>query len=145
MDRSEQCCLVLRINTGAGFRGASGLHKGLKDPRYYACRGRIHSIPLDGEKRCDLPFVRADWLEREVWRKVKEVLNDSSKLVECVNRALSQLEERKSQIGAEALAIDDKLEAARRAETAKANAERIGYLKSQIAAETDADRHPYDQ
>lgn len=63
------------------------------------------------DKRCNLPYIRADWLEWQVWRKVKAVLNNSDKLTECVNKALIELEERKSQIGAETLAIDNRLEA----------------------------------
>jgi predicted nucleic acid-binding Zn-ribbon protein len=65
------------------------------------------------EKRCDLPYVKADWLEWTVWKKVKAVLNDSDKLAECVNKALARLEEKKAEIGTEALAVDSKLEAIR--------------------------------
>jgi len=74
----------------------------------------------DGNKRCNLPYIRADWLEWGVWRKVKVVLNNSAKLTECVNKALIDLEERKSQIGAETLAIDNRIEAIR------AKEERLG-------------------
>ncbi|MFC1951939.1 recombinase family protein [Chloroflexota bacterium] len=91
------------------------LKKSPKAPRYYACRGRMqHRIAQDGDKRCDLPFIRADWIEWGVWRKVKEVLNDSDKLIECVNKALVELEERKSQIGSEILDVDGKLETVRK-------------------------------
>ena len=41
------------------------------------------------------------------------VLNNSDNLTECVNRALVELEERKSRIGAETLVIDDRLQAIR--------------------------------
>jgi len=90
------------------------------EPRYYACRGRIHYIPFDGGKRCTLPYIRADKLEWDVWEKVKSVIKSPDRLAECVNKALIELEERKSQIGAEALAIDDRLEAIR------AKKERLG-------------------
>jgi hypothetical protein len=97
------------------------MRKKPKEPRYYACRGRVqHRVTRDGGERCNLPYVRADWLEWEVWKKVKAVLNSADKLAECVNKALAELEERKSQIGAEALAIDNKLEAVR------AKEERLG-------------------
>jgi len=59
-------------------------------------------------------------LEWAVWKKVKAVLNSPDKLSECVDKALSELEARKSQIGAETLAIDDRLEAIR------AKEERLG-------------------
>jgi len=97
------------------------MHKKPEEPRYYACRGRVqHRKTRDGRKRCNLPYIRADWLEWEVWRKVKAVLNDSDKLAECVNKALIDLEERKLQIGADALVIDNKVEAIR------AKEERLG-------------------
>ncbi len=86
-----------------------------KEPSYYACRGRIHHLKADdGSERCKLPFMRADWLEWGVWNKVKEVLNNSDKLIECVNKALVELEERKSQIGLEVLDTDGKLETVRK-------------------------------
>jgi RNA polymerase-binding transcription factor DksA len=87
---------------------------------YYACRGRVSRNSRDGNKRCDLPYIRADWLEREVWDKVKEVLNNSEKLTECVNKSLVELEERKKELGAESMAVENKLE------TVRAKAERLG-------------------
>jgi len=84
------------------------------DPRYYACRGRVHHWKLgDDSKRCDLPYVRADWLEWGVWNRVKAVLNDSDTLEECINRALAELEEKKAHIGVEILDADSKLETLR--------------------------------
>jgi len=96
------------------------LRKKAGEPRYYACRGRVNHIPLDGGKRCTLPYVRADWLERAAWEKVKAVLNSPDRLVECVSKALSELEARKSQVGAETLAIDNRLE------TIRSKEERLG-------------------
>ncbi|GAF67594.1 unnamed protein product [marine sediment metagenome] len=64
--------------------------------------------------------MRADRLEREVWEKVKEVLNNSDKLAECINKALAELEERRKEIGAESLIVESRLEALR------ARQERLG-------------------
>jgi site-specific DNA recombinase len=80
---------------------------------YYACRGRVDRNFLDSSKRCTLPYIRGDWLERGVWQKVKDTLRDWETLTECVNKALAELEESKSRTGAEALVIDDKLEVIR--------------------------------
>ena len=92
-----------------------------QEHRYYACRGRVHHWKLgDGSKRCDLPYVRADWLEWGVWSKVKAILNNSDNLTECINRALAELEEKKAHIGAEIVDVDGKLEALR------AKMERLG-------------------
>jgi len=96
------------------------LHKRPRDPRYYACRGRVNYFPYNDGERCTLPFVRADKLEREVWEKVKAVLKNPDTLAECVNKALIELEEKRSQLGAETLAIDDRLKAIR------AKKERLG-------------------
>jgi hypothetical protein len=78
------------------------------DHRYYACRGRVNRRNLS-EKRCKLPYVRADWLERGVWDKVKEVLNDSGKLVESINKSLIELEKRRREIGAKSMVVESKL------------------------------------
>jgi predicted nucleic acid-binding Zn-ribbon protein len=67
-----------------------------------------------------LTYIRADWLEYEVWSKVKELLNDSGKLVECINKSLVELEERRKKIGAESMAVESKLKAV------KAREERLG-------------------
>jgi site-specific DNA recombinase len=77
--------------------------------RYYACRGRVDRKNQD-EKRCNLPYFRADWLEQGVWEKVKEVLNDSGKFVESINKSLIELEKRRKKIGAESLAVESKIE-----------------------------------
>jgi len=88
------------------------LRKKPREPRYYACRGRIkHRMTQDNDKRCNLPYIRADWLEWGAWEKVKAILNNSDQLAECVDKALIELEERRAQIGAETLTIDNKLEA----------------------------------
>ena len=72
------------------------LCKGPGEPRYYACCGRVkHRVIQDGNERCDLPYVKADWLEWGVWRRVKAALNDSENLAECVGKALGELEKRK--------------------------------------------------
>ncbi len=78
------------------------LKKRPKAPSYYACRGRVHHWKAnDGSERCNLPFVRADWLEWGVWNRVKEVLNNSDRLAECINRALAELEDKRAHIGTE--------------------------------------------
>lgn len=98
----------------------SCVHRRPQEPRYYACRGRIHRIPFDGNKYCTLPFIRADEFEWDVWKKVKAVIRNQDTLAECVSKALAELEERKSQVGAEIVSIDDKLE------TLRAKKERLG-------------------
>ncbi len=79
--------------------------------RYYACRGRLECS--NDDKRCDLPYMRADWLEAAVWERIKTVITDQDTLIESINKALAELEERKSHIGAETLSIDGKIKVIR--------------------------------
>ena len=129
--RREEARSVLRdpkgwLLQGMCFCGQCGhvlkcLHKKPKEHRYYTCGGRVkHRLIRDGNKRCSLPYVRADWLELGVWEKVAAVLNNSDELAECVNKSLVELEERRSQIEDEMLTIDSKLEVIR------AKKERLG-------------------
>ena len=91
------------------------------EPRYYVCRGRVqYQVNHDGGKRCDLPYIQAEWLERAVWLKVHYALGNQETLAECVNKALADLESKKSQVGAEILTINNTLEAIR------AKKERLG-------------------
>ncbi len=84
------------------------------DYRYYACRGRVQPRLYPGSRgRCDLPYIRADWLEAAVWKRVRTVIRDQKALLESINKALTELEEEKSRIGAETLSIDSKLEVIR--------------------------------
>jgi len=107
------------ILQGMCFCGQCGhvlkcMQKKPSEPRYYVCRGRIEHrmIPGDG-KRCYLPYIRAEWLERAVWLKVQDVLRNKKTLAECVDKALADLEAKKSQVGIETLTIDGKLESIR--------------------------------
>lgn len=88
------------------------IQKKRDEARYYACRGRVERSNSE-QKRCKLPYIRADWLEHGVLEKVKEVLNDSGKLVESINKSLIELEKRRQEIGAKSLAVESKLEQVR--------------------------------
>jgi hypothetical protein len=84
-------------------------------PRYYACRGRTNRLKAkDTSPRCTLKYVRADWLEINVWDRITEVLSDKAKMVDCVRKALKDLEERKAGIGTEILDNESKVELVRK-------------------------------
>ena len=108
--------------------------------RYYACRGRTerNSYPENSE-RCDLRYVRAEWLEREVWHKVRSVLWDKDALTECVNKAIADLEARRSGVGVEVQAIDEKLAAI------KERKERLGIAYSDGALDQSAYKSKLNQ
>jgi site-specific DNA recombinase len=116
------------------------MRKKSREPRYYACRGRVNNLMThDGDKRCNLQYVRADWLEWGVWKKVNEVLNNSDELAKCVTKALIKLEERRSQIGAETLTIDSKIK------SIKAKEERLGIAFTDGAVSENAYKSKLNQ
>jgi site-specific DNA recombinase len=129
---------------GICFCGSCGhvlkcMRKRLGKPRYYACRGRVLRNHWNGGKRCNLHYVRADWLERKAWEKVKEVLSNSDKLNECANRSLAELEDRRKEIGARSSAIESKLKAVR------AREERLGMAFADGAVNESAYRSKLKQ
>ena len=85
------------------------MHQKPKEPRYYACRGRVEQKHLEMKERCKLPYVRADKLEWAVWSKVRDILNDPERLAECVDAGLAELEMIRSYLGEKTLDIDEKL------------------------------------
>ena len=103
--------------------------KKAKQPAYYACRGRVDKKLRGTEDPCKLPYVRADKFEWLVWEKVKAVLNEPEKLLECVDQAMLNLEERKSQLIGETLDVDNKIEMF----TAKAERLGIAYADGTIS------------
>jgi site-specific DNA recombinase len=79
-----------------------------KHPAYYVCRARYEKKRKGWH--CDLPYIRAEKLEAEVWNRLKEVLSDKEKLRDCVDKAMADLEARRTKVGSEAIAINKKLE-----------------------------------
>jgi len=130
-DRREEARSLLRdpkgwllqgmVSCGECGLGLKCVQKRDSDYRYYACRGRIErKLNTDEAKRCKLSYVRADKLESAVWTRIKDILSDREKLADCVNKAVEDLEAQKKRVGADALAINAKLEAIR------AKKERLG-------------------
>jgi len=91
----------------------SCLQKDPTEKRYYGCHGRYKDTHLDGSPRCQLPRIKADWLEEVVWERLKGVLGDSETLKQCVRDALSELKERKEHFSGQTASIDKQLEAVR--------------------------------
>ncbi|MCJ7605919.1 MAG: zinc ribbon domain-containing protein [Dehalococcoidales bacterium] len=98
---------------------------------YYGCRARVYKNYKGNGKNCSLPFVRADKLETAVWKKLKEVLSDKDKLRDAVDKALADLEAQKTSNGADALAINEKLDEVR------ARKERLGLAFADLAIDED--------
>ncbi|MFC1902753.1 recombinase family protein [Chloroflexota bacterium] len=91
----------------------SCLQKDATEKRYYGCHGRYKDVHLDGSPRCQLPRLKADWLEEVVWERLKGVLSDSEKLHQGIKDALTELKERKEDYGGQTASVDKQLEAIR--------------------------------
>jgi site-specific DNA recombinase len=79
-----------------------------KQPAYYVCRARYEKKRKGW--RCDLPYIRAEKLEAAVWGRLKEVLSDKDRLRDCVDKAMTDLEARRTEVGSETIAINKKLD-----------------------------------
>ncbi len=109
--REERWLLQGLVRCGqCGFSYAAKEYSGLK---YYICRGKFKAQHLDGSPRCDSRYVRADWLESEVWRRIEGILNDPNKLEPIIEDTLDSLRTRAEELRARLLPIDEQLKGIR--------------------------------
>jgi len=73
----------------------SCIQKDRTERRYYSCFGRYKHTHLDGSPKCTLPRVRADLLEKAVWRRLKDVLTDSDTLKKSLKCCLDELKQKR--------------------------------------------------
>jgi site-specific DNA recombinase len=73
------------------------IQKDRTERRYYSCRGRDKDTHLDGSLKCTLPRVRADLLEKAVWRRLKNVLTDSDTLKKGLECSLEELKQKRTE------------------------------------------------
>jgi site-specific DNA recombinase len=85
-------------------------------PRYYVCRGRHKEHHPDGSPTCSLPYIRAERLEIMVWNKVKQAFADPMLLKGYVDKALEELEQRKTQVGESFLGIEKDIDGVKKKE-----------------------------
>jgi site-specific DNA recombinase len=78
--------------------------------RYYICRGKYAAHHPDGSAPCLLSNRKADDLETSVWCKAEEAINQSEVMREYINKALANLEAKKTQSGDEIQEIEKQLE-----------------------------------
>jgi site-specific DNA recombinase len=81
--------------------------------RHYVCRGKYPTYHPDGSAACALSSYKAEDLETLVWEKVQDAINQPDVMKEYINKALADLEERKSLTGDEVLEIEKQLESIR--------------------------------
>lgn len=88
----------------------SCLQKDSTEYRYYGCHGRYKHTHLDGGPRCQLPRIKADWLEEVVWERLKDVLSNSDAMGRCIRDALEELKERRKHFSEQTYAVDSQIE-----------------------------------
>ncbi len=77
--------------------------------RYYICRGRMKYVHPDGLARCESPYLRADWLEREVWKRIEDIVNDPNKLFLVIKESIENLRLTEADLSARIRPIDERL------------------------------------
>ncbi len=76
---------------------------------YYSCRGRMKYVHPDGNARCHAPYLRAEWIEAEVWKRIEELMNDPNKLFVLIGESIENLRLAESDLSARVKPIDDRL------------------------------------
>ncbi len=76
---------------------------------YYTCRGRMKYVHPDGLPRCKSPYLRADWLESEVWKRIEEIMNDPNKLFLVIKESIENLRLTEADLSERIRPIDERL------------------------------------
>jgi site-specific DNA recombinase len=119
-----------------GYHFASKRH-------YYTCRGRMKYVHPDGLSRCKAPYIRADWLENELWQRIEEIMNDPDKLLLVIKESIENLRRAEADLSERIRPIDERLaeiaaQKGRLADdwiTRNLNAERFKELKESLEGE----------
>lgn len=77
--------------------------------RCYGCRGRLKYTHVDGSPRCQIPRIDAELLEKEVWSKIEDIINDPDKLEVVVAEAIEDLRTREVDLAERIMPIDNRL------------------------------------
>ena len=85
-----------------GYHFASKRH-------YYTCRGRMKYVHPDGLSRCKAPYIRADWLENELWQRIEEIMNDPNKLLLVIKESIENLRRAEADLSERIRPIDERL------------------------------------
>jgi site-specific DNA recombinase len=85
-----------------GYHFASKRH-------YYTCRGRMKYVHPDGLSRCKAPYIRADWLEDELWKRIEAIMNDPNKLLPLIKESIDNLRRAEADLSERIRPIDERL------------------------------------
>jgi site-specific DNA recombinase len=76
---------------------------------YYTCRGRMKYVHPDGASRCKAPYIRANWLEGELWKRIEEIMNDPNKLLPLIKESIDNLRRAEADLSERIRPIDERL------------------------------------
>jgi site-specific DNA recombinase len=80
----HQYLLAKRLTCGVcGLR----MYADFKQKMYYYCPSHART-KFPGYQWCDLPYFRGDLLEEDIWRSVKEMLSNSERLTQLIEKAV---------------------------------------------------------
>ena len=77
--------------------------------RTHNCRGRLRIIHLDGSPKCTVPNLDADWLEKELWQRIEDILNNPNKLKALLQETIDSLRNREEELSVRIQPIDKRL------------------------------------
>jgi site-specific DNA recombinase len=63
----------------------------------------------DGLSRCKAPYIRADWLENELWQRIEEIMNDPNKLLLVIKESIENLRRAEADLSERIRPIDERL------------------------------------
>ena len=106
---TEDGLFTLQGKIGCGLCGCSYRADRLHGYRYYACRGQLKSVHIDGSPRCQNRNIRAEYLEQAVWTRVMDIINDPNKLKPMLIEAINNLKDRESSLETRLLPIEKRL------------------------------------
>ena len=79
------------------------------DHRYYRCRGRMKYVHPDEVARCNSPYLRKEWLENEVWKRIEKIMNDPNKLFLLIKKSIDNLRLTEADLSSRIRPIDQRL------------------------------------
>jgi len=83
--------------------------QGTSTRKVYSCRGRLKANHPDGSPKCTVSLIKADWLEKEVWSRIEEIINDPNKLKSILEETIESLKARDAELSARIRPVNDEL------------------------------------
>ncbi|MBA7542284.1 hypothetical protein ES705_34604 [subsurface metagenome] len=84
-----------------GLTLACDYSHGTNGRRVYSCRGRLQGTNPDSKQKCNLPRIDADWLENEVFQKVKQAVESPEYAKRAIDDYIKRLGEMKAELEAQ--------------------------------------------